>query len=121
MYMAIHSYKELHAWQFAYQLVKDIYVLTKDFPTDERFGLVTQLRRAAVSVPSNIAEGYNRKSKGEYMQFCYIAYGSANEVETQLMIAKDLQMAQAETFEKTEQTLQMTLKVLGSLCRSLRS
>lgn len=117
--MKIQSYKELKAWQFAYILTKEIYTLTKIFPSDERFGLISQLRRASVSIPSNIAEGYHRRSRGEYLQFCHIALGSANEVEVQLMLAKDLQMAPAQSFYEIENTLNNTLKLLGALCRSL--
>lgn len=118
-YMKIQSYKELKAWQFAYTLTKEVYSLTKIFPPDEKFGLVSQLRRASVSVPSNIAEGYHRRSRGEYLQFCHIALGSANEIEVQLMLAKDLHMAPIQAFSSVENTLNDTLKLLGALCRSL--
>src|SRR5512133_785624 len=104
--MKIQSYKELQAWQFSYKLAKEIYALTKEFPSEERFGLISQLRRASVSVPSNIAEGYHRRSRGEYLQFCHIAYGSLNEVETQLMLAKDLHMTIEHSFAPVESTLQ---------------
>lgn len=117
--MKIQSHKELQAWQFAYRLVKEIYTLTKAFPSDERFGLVSQLRRASVSVPSNIAEGYHRRSRGEYLQFCHIALGSLNEVEVQIMLAKDLEMVPPQSFQVVENTLNSTLKLLGALCRAL--
>jgi four helix bundle protein len=112
------SHKDLQAWQFGYELAKEIYLFTKTLPSDERFGLTSQLRRAAVSIPSNIAEGYARGSKNEYRQFCRIAYGSANEVETQLLLAKDLHLAPAECFQKIEPILYSTLKLLNALCRS---
>lgn len=119
--MKIQSYKELQAWQFAYKLTKEIYTLTKSFPSDERFGLVSQMRRASVSVPSNIAEGYSRRSRGEYLQFCHIAYASLNEIETQMMLAKDLCMTSHDSFTPVESTLISTLKLLNALCRSLDS
>lgn len=117
--MKISSYKELQAWKFSYRLAKEIYALTANFPKDERFGLVSQLRRASVSVPSNIAEGYYRRSKKEYLGFCRIALGSANEVEVQLSLAKDLKFCDEGLIDVVNQTLQSTLRLLGALCKSL--
>ncbi len=74
------SFKELIVWQKAYQLVLEIYKTTKDFPKSETFGPAHQMRRAAVSIPSNIAEGHNRKNRAEYHQFLPIAYGSLAEL-----------------------------------------
>ncbi len=85
----LKSYKELAAYQKAYQLVLKIYDMTGVFPKEETFGLTSQMRRCAVSIPSNIAEGYVRGSK-EYVQFLKVALGSATELETQLSISKDL-------------------------------
>jgi len=89
----IGGYKDLIAWQKGMDLVVAVYGLTKAFPSDERFGLTAQVRRAAVSIPSNIAEGYSRKGKRDYLRFLEIALGSANEVETQLMAAMRLGFA----------------------------
>src|SRR5881409_967472 len=83
----LKSYKDLFVWQKSMALVKDIYRLTRIFPQDERFGLLSQLRRAAVSVPSNIAEGQPRHTSGEFVQFVSHAEGSLAELETQLLIA----------------------------------
>jgi len=80
---SLKSFKELIVWQKAYQLVLEIYKTTKDFPKSETFGLAHQMRRAAVTIPSNIAEGYNRKNRVEYHQFLSVAYGSLAELETQ--------------------------------------
>ena len=85
--MPVSDYKELIAWQKAMDLVVDIYQLTRDFPTDERFGLTNQLRRAAVSIPSNIAEGQGRGLTRDFQHFISISNGSRQEVETQLLIA----------------------------------
>lgn len=82
-------YRDLIAWQKAMELVKGLYPLTKQFPDDERFGLTSQLRRAAVSVPSNIAEGQGRLTSGEFKQFLGHARGSLFETETQLILAAD--------------------------------
>ena len=86
----IESYKDLIAWQRAMDFVADIYATTNCFPDSERFGLASQLRRSAVSIPSNIAEGQGRISKGEFKQFLGNARGSLLELETQLLIAKKL-------------------------------
>lgn len=86
----MQGYRDLRAWQQAMELVTEIYRNTRTFPKEELYGLVSQLRRAAVSVPSNIAEGHGRNSKGEFRQFIGQARGSLSEVETQLEIAKKL-------------------------------
>jgi four helix bundle protein len=83
----IGGYRDLIAWQKGMDLVEGVYRLSAAFPREERFGLTEQVRRAAVSVPSNIAEGYAHASRAEYVHFLDIARGSANEVETQLLIA----------------------------------
>ena len=87
---AIASFEDLVVWQRAMVLVREIYALTRQFPADERFGLTAQLRRAAVSVPSNIAEGHERETTGDYIRFVSIAEGSLAEARTQLQIAADL-------------------------------
>lgn len=86
----MHNFRELKVWHRSKALVKDIYVLTRKFPTDERFGLTNQLRRAAVSVPSNIAEGCGRGTDKQLIHFLNIAIGSLCEIETQLMLSIDL-------------------------------
>ncbi len=88
--MPIRTYKDLVIWKKAIQLVKRIYQLTRAFPSDEKFGLVSQMRRAAVSVPSNIAEGQARATTGEFAQFLSHAGGSLAEVDTQLIISIEL-------------------------------
>ncbi len=88
----LKSYKELIVWQKSIELVKLVFILTDKFPRSEPYGIIAQMRRAAVSIPSNIAEGYGRKSIGSYVQFYLIAYGSALELETQLIIAKELKL-----------------------------
>lgn len=83
----VKSYRDLELWRQGMDLCEAIYTLTKEFPSDERYGLVSQLRRAAVSVPSNIAEGAGRNSTKEYINFLSIAYGSLCEVETQILLS----------------------------------
>lgn len=88
--MVAHSFKDLMIWQKAVVLVGEIYRLTKKFPKEELYGLVSQIRRSAISVPSNIAEGFVRKHNKEFMQFLNIALGSLAELETQLILSKEL-------------------------------
>lgn len=84
------NHKELEAWKKSIEFVSEIYELTKDFPKEEIYGLTNQIRRCAVSIPSNIAEGSARQSDKEFIQFLYVAMGSLVELETQLIIAKNL-------------------------------
>ncbi|MHB8067117.1 MAG: four helix bundle protein [Desulfobaccales bacterium] len=86
----VRSYRDLVAWQKGMELVGEIYRISRDFPKDEIFGLVSQMRRAAVSIPSNIAEGHQKLSRKEYQHFLGNARGSLAEIETQILIAKDL-------------------------------
>lgn len=85
------DHKDLDVWKQSMVLVEDIYTLTKNFPSDEKYGLSSQIKRAVVSVPSNIAEGAGRKGDKEFIQFLYIAMGSLSELETQLILANRLQ------------------------------
>ena len=88
--MKINSYRNLIVWQKSVALVTDIYTLTKSFPQEEKFGIVSQLNRASVSIPSNIAEGWGRESSKNYLQFLRISRGSLMETETLLEISKNL-------------------------------
>ena len=110
--MIIHSYKELIVWQKSVELVKGVYKLTGIFPKDELFGITSQIRRTSVSIPSNIAEGYSRRSHKEYLQFYAIAYGSALELETQLIISKQLALAPENQFQLVEDLLLEVIKML---------
>jgi len=86
----LKNYKDLKVWQKSYQLCLTIYKATKTFPKNEGFGLTSQMRRAALSIPSNIAEGYGRKTTPDYLRPLYIAYGSTCELETQILLSGDL-------------------------------
>lgn len=116
----LKSYKELIVWQKAIQLVKEIFILTNEFPKSELYGLISQIRRAAVAIPSNIAEGYGRKSAKEYAQFYSIAYGSALELETQIIIAKELHFVEKERFIKVEKLLEEILRMLNSMTAKMK-
>ncbi|HET7570808.1 MAG TPA: four helix bundle protein [Gammaproteobacteria bacterium] len=91
--MSVRNYRDLEVWVRAMELVKGIYALTSRFPANERYGLTSQIQRAAVSVPSNIAEGHARDSTRDYLRFISIALGSMAEVETQLLLSRDLNLA----------------------------
>ncbi|MBP7217113.1 MAG: four helix bundle protein [Candidatus Omnitrophica bacterium] len=86
----IKTFRDLRVWQKGIELVKLIYKITDEFPKDEQYGLTAQLRRAAISIPSNISEGFRRKHDKEHKQFLSIALGSCSELETQIVIAKEL-------------------------------
>jgi four helix bundle protein len=92
------SYREQFIWKRAVQLSINCYKLTQHFPQTEIYGLTSQIRRSAVSVPSNIAEGYGRQSTREYIQFLHIALGSLRELDTQLIIAKEVELADSKLF-----------------------
>jgi len=95
--ISMRGHRGLVAWQKAMELVTEVYRITRDFPKDELYGLVSQLRRAAVSVPSNLAEGYGRNSRNEFHQFVGVARGSLADVETQIEIAKNLHYVSEES------------------------
>lgn len=98
--MSEKNYKNLDVWKESRKLVSIIYIVSKEFPDDEKFGLTSQIKRAAISVPSNIAEGIGRNSKKETKQFCYISKGSLYEVETQIYLALDLGFIQESQTEE---------------------
>jgi four helix bundle protein len=110
---------QLIAWQRAIELVSDIYSLTSAFPHDEIYGLTSQLRRAAVSIPSNIAEGQGRATKGEFIQFLCHARGSLYEVETQVVISRKLGYITAEQQESLSDALSEPGRILNGLITSL--
>ncbi|WP_236648820.1 four helix bundle protein [Spirosoma sp. 209] len=116
--MQAHNFRELEVWQLARGLVKDIYGLTARFPASERFGLTSQLRRAAVSVPSNIAEGSGRSDK-DFVRFLAISLSSAYEVETQLILACDLQFVHQTEVEKLIANVQEIQRMIYGLQRKL--
>jgi four helix bundle protein len=98
----VQSFRDLLVWQRSIQLTVAVYKLSKGFPKEELFGLISQIRRSAVSVPSNIAEGHGRLSTGEYRQFLGIARGSNFEVQTHLEIARALKLGDAAMVDKAE-------------------
>jgi len=117
--MEVKTFKDLIVWQKSYSLVLEIYKTTKLFPAEERFGLISQIRRAAVSIPSNIAEGYARRYLKQYIQFLCVAYGSGAELETQLMLAKDLGYLKGGEFKELIERFCEVERMLMALIKSL--
>ena len=115
----LKNYRELKVWQRSYQLCLEIYKITKRFPIEERYGLTSQIRRAAVSVPSNIAEGYGRKTTPEYIRFLYIAYGSICELETQILLSGDLGYIETGELEILQEGIGEVERMLKALTKSL--
>ena len=115
----LKSYRDLETWKQSINLVEKIYRVSRAFPPDERFGLTSQVRRAAVSVPSNIAEGAARSTTGEYLQGLSVASGSLAEVETQIIIANRLDMLILKDMETLLGQAEAISKMMGGLKRSL--
>ena len=116
----IKSCKDLRVWNNSMDLVTNVYRITKSFPKEELYGLSNQLRRTAVSIPSNIAEGSSRKSRNEYARFISIAIGSLAELDTQILIAERLNMLDKRSAQTITHQAAEIGKMLGALHRSLR-
>jgi len=117
--MKLYSYKELIAWQKSIDLVEEIFKVTSGFPKSEIYGLSNQMRRAAISIPSNIAEGAGRSHTKEFIQFLHIAEGSANELETQLIIVKRLNFLSEAAFNRLNEQLTEIIKMIVGLIKKL--
>ena len=115
------NYKDLVVWQKGIQLAKLIYELTRKFPPEEKFGLVSQMRRAAVSIPSNIAEGQARHTTGEFIQFISHAEGSVAELNTQLILASELNFCSINAADPTLDLLDNLRRMLNGLRRKLQT
>jgi len=113
------SYKDLQVWRKGMALVKEVYRITRAFPTDERFGLISQMRRAAVSVPSNIAEGQARRSTSEFIQFISQAEGSVAELDTQLILSEELGYCPVGEAAPAMELISELKKMLNALRRTL--
>jgi four helix bundle protein len=118
-FVLAQAFQDLAVWQWAMEMTACIYGLTKGFPKDEMFGLTSQLRRASVSVASNIAEGRGRMTDGESRQFLGIAQGSTYEVQTQLLVATQLKIGDEAVLRKAEALCIETSKMLGAFIQSL--
>lgn len=117
----IESFTGLHAWQEAHKLVLMIYKLTRQFPKEELFGLTNQMRRAVVSITSNIAEGFSRKSYPEKLQFYATSLGSLTEIQNQLLIAKDVEYILKDKFTDAANQTVISSKLLNGLIKSTKT
>lgn len=115
------NFKDLMVWQKSMELVTDIYKITSDFPSNEKYGLVSQVRRSAISIPSNIAEGNYRRSVADYIQFIKIARGSAAELETQIIISKNLEIIDKEKHKELNLKITEISKMLNGLINYLNT
>ena len=117
----MNYFKELKVWQKAIEIVTNTYLKSQSFPKEEIYGLTSQIRRCAVSIPSNIAEGFRRKHTKEYQQFLAIALGSLGELETQVEIAKRLQYAKQNESADYQQMIEELCKMTNGLLRKVRA
>lgn len=117
----ITSYRDLAVWQKAMTLATEIYRITSKFPAEEKFGLVSQMRRCAVSIPSNIAEGSCRSSRKDYRNFVLVAFGSGAELETQIQIVKNLCLTPEKELSQAVTLLKEIMPMLNGLAGSLES
>lgn len=115
----MHNYKKLQVWMDAIDIAVDVYSVTSKFPKEEIYGITSQLRRSAVSVPSNIAEGSGRNTTGEFNQFLGIAVGSSYELETQLIISERLNYCKSEEVNPILEKINMNQKMMYKLKESI--
>ncbi|MBE9038247.1 four helix bundle protein [aff. Roholtiella sp. LEGE 12411] len=115
------SYRDLKVWQEAMNLAESCYKITKSFPKEEIYGMTSQIRRAVVSIPANIAEGYGRRTRGEYIQFLYIAQGSLKELETHLLLSIRVELASSQTVNTILKQCESVGKLLLLLIRALEN
>ena len=115
------THKDLIVWQKGIELVKNIYLLTDSFPDSEQFGLVSQMRKCVISIPSNIAEGCGRNTDKELIHFLYIALGSSSELETQIIISVELNFLENEKATECLNLLNEIIKMITSLIKSIKT
>jgi len=113
------DYKKYLVWQKSHQLTLDVYKLSEKYPKEETFNLVSQIKRSSSSIPTNIAEGCGRKSDKDFSRFLYISFGSANELEYQMLLSKDLNFISAEDYEKLQLQTEEIKKMLSALIKTL--
>ena len=115
----ITTYRQLNIWKMGIELVKDIYKLTEKFPAKETYGLIAQMRRSSISIPTNVAEGFRRYHNKEYKQFLYISSGSCAELETQLTISKELKYLQESDETRLLEKLDHIGRMISALIKKL--
>jgi four helix bundle protein len=118
-YFCMSNYKQLDLWNLSMSTVKEVYMLTRSYPIEEKYGLISQTNRAAISIPSNIAEGLGRNHKKDTIQFLYISRGSSYEVETLLSIAFMVNIIDEQSFNKLSDLLEKNLQVINGFINYL--
>ncbi len=117
----VNSYKDLIVWQKSMELAVEVYKITNQFPKEELYGLISQMRRCAISIPSNIAEGRRRGSRKDFLKFLFISYGSGAELETQIEISKRLEYGKSNMFIKSEGLLNEVMRILNTMIKNLKT
>jgi four helix bundle protein len=117
----VQNFRDLRVWEKAHAVVLDVYRFTRDFPPDERFGVIAQMRRAASSVPANIAEGCVRSSDADFARFLYNAAGYASELEYFVLLSRDLGFLDADTHDRTVERIEEVKRMLTALIARLKS
>jgi four helix bundle protein len=115
------DFRTLKVWEKSHQLALAVYKVTKNFPKDELYGLTAQIRRASMSIPTNIAEGCGRHTDADFARFLQIAMGSASETEYQLILARDLEFLGSQEYEKLQSEVEEVKRMLASLIKTLRN
>ena len=118
---AIRSYRDLQVWQKGMNIAEQCYLITKNYPKQEMYGMSSQIQRAAVSIPANIAEGYGRNSKGEYIQFLRIAQGSLKELETHLILSIRVKLATSDVANPILEECESLGRMIRALIRSIQA
>jgi four helix bundle protein len=118
--MGKHNYRELRVWKEAMELCKSVYTVVAEFPEEEKYGLSSQIRRCAISIPSNIAEGAGRATNKMFSHFLSIAYGSTCELSTQLELARDFQMMEQEEYPALDEKIVSIQKMIYILSENLK-
>jgi len=118
--MKVKDYKELKVWQQGIEIVDKIYSITDNFPKDELYGLTNQMRRSALSIPSNISEGFVRNHSKEYIQFLYISLGSCAELETQIIIAQKRKYVAQDKFDELIKDINYEMRMLVSMIKAVQ-
>jgi len=117
----MQDYKQLKVWQRSHQVVLKVYRLTAGFPSNEKYGLISQIQRCAVSIPSNIAEGSARNSDADFARFLHIAMGSAAELDYQLLLSHDLGFLESASYQEVSEELTIIRKMLNSFTQRLKN
>ena len=117
----LKNYKDLKVWQKSYELCLELYRITAKFPKEEIYGLISQIRRSVVSIPSNMAEGYRRKTTMDYIRMLYISYGSVCELETQILLAGDLDLIEKGELGPLNKDIAEIERMLKALIKSLEN